>query len=108
MSAHDQDISPHSSSGAFGINESILCMYIDLDMLIEACDMPESQRNTLTLMMGGYTVTDIALLRGCEYNTVKEQFEQAVCRIVNMNNQRWVAAYHRSRSINNMHKQTSS
>lgn len=93
VSIYDQNTNPCSSAGGFGINESILCMYIDLDMLIEACDMPDLQQDTLTLMMSGYTITDIALRRACEYNSVKEQFEQAVCRIVGMNNRRWRVAH---------------
>lgn len=83
-----------AGAGAFGLNEDAICVYADLDTLIEACDMPDGQRDTIMMIMDGYTLSDVASLHDIAYNTVLEQYRNAVLRIVDHSKARWAAVYH--------------
>lgn len=55
--------------------------------------MPVGQRSILNSLMEGYMVGDIALERGCSYQSVQDQFIRAVERIVRQNNVQWINTY---------------
>ena len=44
----------------FSLNEDVLCIYADLDSLIERAGLSEQERLTVDLLMKGYVLSDIA------------------------------------------------
>lgn len=71
---------------------------MDLDRLIAACDIPDDLMSTLTLVMDGYSLRDIAELHEREVKAVEREFRNAVSLIVRKNNQAWVNTYARKRA----------
>lgn len=70
--------------------EPILCTYLALDQLIEKAGLSEGQREILTQLMDGNTLSDIAELSGRALTTVDVQFRRAVEKIVELNGTDWM------------------
>lgn len=75
----------------YDFNEAVICTYVDLDELIEHSGMTEIQRNTVDMLMQGYGLGDIAAIRGIHRQSVQDQLNRAIERIIAENNQRWAA-----------------
>ena len=79
-----------------GINlggEPIICTYIDLEMLIDACNFSSRERLVLDDLMYGYNSQDIADSLAVARQTIDVIFKRAVKKIVEENNRRWRAVY---------------
>ena len=78
-----------SSDGAFALNEDALCIYADLDFLLERCGLSDWERITVDWVMQGYSLYDIAE----HYGKTRQNFEillkRAVKKVVKQNNADW-------------------
>ena len=83
------------SAGGFGLSESVLCTYIDLDRQIEACAFSPEQQHILLSLMDGYSLRDIAELQELDLRDVERSFRNAVYAIVQQNNHNWLRSYSR-------------
>lgn len=66
-----------------------MCIYTDLDSLIERTDLSPMERETITYLMKGYTLPDIAFHFGKTKQTFEVLFKRAVRKIVKQNNAGW-------------------
>ena len=78
-----------TTDGVFSLNEDVLCIYADLDALIERTDLSPTERNIIKYMMQGYTLADIAYHFGKTRGTYDTLFKRAVKKIVKRNNADW-------------------
>lgn len=73
----------------FALNEDILCVYADLDSLIERAGLSDGERNTVDLLMKGYILSDIAEHYGKARQNFDILFRRAVKKIVKRNTMDW-------------------
>ncbi len=73
----------------FALNEDVLCIYADLDSLIERAGLSPNERLTVDLLMKGYLLTDIAENYGKSMQNFDILFRRAVKKIVKRNNMDW-------------------
>ena len=77
----------------YALDEDVICVYADLDNLIERAELSGAERKTVDLVMKGYSLADIA----DHYGKTRQSFEilmkRAVKKIVRRNNQDWDACY---------------
>lgn len=73
------------------MNEDIICIYADLDSLIERAGLSDGERITIDLMMKGYILSDIAEHFGKTWSNFDILFRRAVKKIVKQNNEDWEA-----------------
>lgn len=78
-----------ATDGVFALNEDVLCIYADLDSLIERAGLSEQERLTVDLLMRGYILTDIAEHYGKSRQNFLILFQRAVKKIVKRNNADW-------------------
>lgn len=78
---------------ATDMDEPVRCTYIDLDRLIEHCGLDGRQEVTVTMLMLGYTSTDIAEMLSVEEWLIRQAFQRAVRKIVRQNNLVWKDTY---------------
>ena len=82
-----------TSDGVYSLDEDVICVYADLDNLIERAELSGAERKTVDLVMKGYSLADIA----DHYGKTRQSFEilmkRAVKKIVRRNNQDWDACY---------------
>ena len=78
-----------SSEGVYSLNEDVVCLYADLDSLIERAELSGAERNTIKLMMLGYSLPDIAEHYGKTRQTFEILFKRAVKKIVKRNDLDW-------------------
>lgn len=78
-----------TTDGVFALNEDILCIYADLDSLIERAGLSEQERLTVDLLMKGYVLTDIAEHYGKSRQNFEILLKRAVKKIVKRNNMDW-------------------
>lgn len=71
------------------MNEDVLCVYADLDSLIERTELSPMERKTVEYLMKGYSLPDIAFHFGKTRQTFEVIFKRAVKKIVNRNNMDW-------------------
>ena len=89
-------LSNASIFGTDGVNlggEPIICTYIDLESLVDACGFSQKEREILDDLMYGYTSQDIADRMSVARQTVDVIFKRAIKKIVDENNRRWHAVY---------------
>ena len=67
----------------------MLCIYADLDSLIERTDLSPMERETVHYLMKGYALPDIAFHFGKTRQTFEVIFKRAVRKIVKRNNADW-------------------
>ena len=73
----------------FALNEDVLCIYADLDSLIDRTDLSPMERNTVHYLMKGYTLPDIAFHFGKTRQHMEILFKRAVNKIIKRNNMDW-------------------
>ena len=78
-----------TTEGVFALNEDILCVYADLDSLIERAGLSEQEKLTVDLLMKGYMLQDIADHYGKSRQNFDILFRRAVKKIVKLNNADW-------------------
>lgn len=78
-----------TTDGVFELNEDALCIYADLDRLIETADLSPLERKTVEFLMYGYSITDIAENFGKTRQSYEIMFKRAVKKIVAKNNKDW-------------------
>ena len=67
----------------------MLCIYSDLDSLIERAELSDNERLTVDLLMKGYILSDIAEHYGKSRQNFEILFRRAVKKIVKRNNDDW-------------------
>ena len=80
-----------STDGVFSLNEDVLCVYADLDALIEKAGLTDSEKATVEYLMQGYALADIADHFGKTRQTFEILEKRAVKKIVRKNNEEWEA-----------------
>ena len=78
-----------TTNGVFAVNEDILCLYTDLDALIDRTDLSPLERNTVSYLMKGYSLPDIADHFGKTRQLFEIIFKRAVKKIVKRNEMDW-------------------
>ena len=78
-----------STDGVFALNEDVICVYADLDSLIERAGLSRQERLTVDLLMKGYLLTDIAEHYGQARQSFETLMKRAVKKIVKQNNANW-------------------
>lgn len=69
----------------------MICIYADLDSLIERAGLSDAERVTVGYMMQGYGLSDIAAHFGKTRQSLEILFKRAVKKIVRQNNKDWEA-----------------
>ena len=77
------------TDGVFALNEDILCIYADLDSLIEKAGLSDQELLTVKLLMKGYIISDIADHYGKARQTFEILEKRAIKKIVKQNNADW-------------------
>ena len=80
-----------STDGVFPLNEDILCIYADIDSLIDRAGLSENERLTVDLVMKGYAIKDIAEYYGKSRQNFEILFKRSVKKIVKRNDADWEA-----------------
>ena len=80
-----------TTDGVFELNEDALCIYADLDRLIENADLSPLEKKTVEWLMYGYSIGDIAETFGKSRQMYEILFKRAVKKIVGANNAEWEA-----------------
>lgn len=78
-----------TTEGVFSLNEDVICLYADLDSLIERAGLSQNERLTVDLAMRGYALADIADHYGKTRQNFEILFRRAVKKIVKRNNADW-------------------
>lgn len=73
----------------FALNEDVICIYADLDSLIERADLSPMEMDTVVYLMKGYSLPDIAFHFGKTRQLFEIIFKRAVKKIVKRNNADW-------------------
>ena len=73
----------------FALNEDVICIYADLDSLIERAGLSRQERLTVDLLMKGYMLTDIAEHYGQARQAFETLMKRAVKKIVKRNHADW-------------------
>lgn len=73
----------------FSINEDVICIYADLDSLIERTDLSPMEREIIMYLMKGYSLPDIAYHFGKTRGTCDTLFKRAIKKIVKRNDKDW-------------------
>ena len=73
----------------FALNEDILCIYADLDSLIERAGLSDQELLTLQWLMKGYSLRDIADHYGKSRQNFDILLKRAVKKIVKRNDTDW-------------------
>lgn len=78
-----------TTDGVFPLNEDVICIYADLDSLIERAGLSEQEKLTIDLLMQGYTLPDIAEHYGKSRQNYEILMKRACKKIVKRNNTDW-------------------
>ena len=81
------------SNGVFPFNEDVICVYVDLDRLIEKAGLSKSERKVVGQLMLGYTASDIAAHDHIARQNVNILLNRAVEKICAANNKSWKGIY---------------
>lgn len=81
------------TSGIFLFSEPILCVYVDLENLIEQCKLTAEERRVVKYLMLGYSAADIGERLGKTRQTIDVHFKRAVEKICKKNNENWEKTY---------------
>lgn len=73
----------------FALNEDVLCIYADLDSLIERAGLSDQEKLTVDLLMKGYALSDIGEHYGKSAQNFDILMRRAVKKIVKRNNTDW-------------------
>lgn len=86
-----------ASSGVFLFSEAIICVYVDLEKLIETCGLSKGERFTVDKVMLGYTFLDLEEVYGKSRQTFEKQFNRAVDKICKQNDTHWNETYDKTK-----------
>lgn len=89
-SEEEASFNPMVSNGTPVVVEDILCIYIDLESLIEACGLSPTESKIVQDLMYGYSISDIAEHYKVARQTCDTMFHRAVDKIVKENDRRWI------------------
>ena len=82
-----------TTDGVFALNEDILCIYADLDSLIDRAGLSDNERITVDWVMKGYVISDIAEHYGKSRQNFEILFKRAIKKIVKRNTEDWNEMY---------------
>lgn len=82
-----------TTDGVFALNEDVLCIYADLDSLIERAGLSENERITVDWVMKGYVLSDIAEHYGKSRQNFEILFKRAIKKIAKRNTEDWNEMY---------------
>ena len=85
----EETSNPLISNGVFPFSESVLCTYIDLDILIDSCGLTQYEKLIIKLIMRGHSAPDIAEKYQCSPKTVNKYLNIAIDKIIQKNNENW-------------------
>lgn len=80
-------------NGAFPMQDDVVCIYTDLDRLIQNAGLSPLEDQVVGFLMEGYTLSDIADHLGHARQTAGVVLDRAVDKIVAANNAQWEAVY---------------
>ena len=83
------DSSPLISQGIAPMSEPVTVTYLDLDRLIDKCELTKLEQLVLDLLMRGYTRSDIRDDTNLTMETIISLLTSAVEKIVEMNEYEW-------------------
>ncbi len=86
----EESFNPMVSNGTPVVVEEVMCIYIDLESLIESCGLSPTEKKIVGDLMYGYTISDIAEYYKVARQTCDVMFHRAVDKIVRENNKRWI------------------
>lgn len=75
------------------MHEPVFLTYVDLDTLIEQCDLSEMQRSIIYALMIGYSILDYAEMNNCLKQNVYTQLNRAAEKIAQVNIENWERTY---------------
>lgn len=78
-----------TTDGVFPLNEDVLCIYADLDSLIERAGLTENEKLIVDCLMKGYLLSDIAEHYGKSRQNCEILLKRAVKKIVKRDNADW-------------------
>lgn len=73
--------------------EDIICLYVDLDRLIEAVQFPASEAFVLGKVMEGYTIGDLSDIYGGSRQAYSGYYRRAIGKIVKESQEQWARHY---------------
>lgn len=82
-----------TTDGVFALNEDVLCIYADLDSLIDRAGLSENERITVDWVMKGYVLSDIAEHYGKSRQNFEILFKRAIKKIAKRNTEDWNEMY---------------
>jgi len=71
----------------------VLCVYADVDRLIDGASLTQAERRVAEQVMRGYGITDIGDHYGCTAQTINTLFRRAVVKICRRNDREWEKTY---------------
>lgn len=81
------------TAGISLFSEPIICVYVDLEALINKCHFSPTERRIIDDLMYGYTMTDVAEMLHVTKQTVNSALNRAVAKICEENNKNWERVY---------------
>lgn len=75
------------------VKESVFLLYVDLDRLIEQCDLSPMQQQTIDSLMAGHTVVDMAEMHGGTRQAYQIYLTRAAEKIARQNTRNWESVY---------------
>lgn len=73
--------------------EPVFLTYVDLDTLIEQCNLASMQRRIIADLMLGYTITDCAERYDCPKQAIATHLHRAAGKIAQQNELNWAKVY---------------
>lgn len=71
------------------LDEHLICLYADLDTLLEEVDFTQGQGRLVDRLMEGYTLSDVAMELGVSKQSVHRQLQRIVLKIITTHQTRW-------------------
>lgn len=78
------------------LNQELVCMYADLERLIELCEFNESQKALIELIGQGFTLEEIGDVTQVSKQNIFQNFNTICNQIVERNSKVWKLYVHRS------------
>lgn len=89
----DQSYSIYEAGNVQPLNQELICLYTDLDNLIEKCKFNDRQKIIIKLLMDGWTEEDIANEFGQHVSQIYKTFDTICEKIRKQNNFEWKYNY---------------
>lgn len=82
---------PDSLEQGYAFKESMTCLYIDIENLIKKTSLTKQERNTLALLLDGWSLQDIADEREVTHQSVSAHLHRACKKMAKLHNQMWLS-----------------